>query len=122
MRKERSSNGEWRISYQSHRSPLRLDYSLDFSPDGSVLASGSEDNTPKLWNTNTWQQAIQSILVIGSLLRSVFTIWSTSSHHNICQWQEQGNPIDCGSWVHCVRYSPSVPGSRIGSVTTFART
>src|SRR6267154_193934 len=49
--------------------------SLDFSPDGSVLASGSSDQTTKLWNTKTWQQ--------------------------------QGNPIDCGDSVCCVRYSPS---------------
>jgi WD40 repeat protein len=30
-------------------------HSLDFSPDGSMLASGSWDDTTKLWNTTTWQ-------------------------------------------------------------------
>lgn len=29
--------------------------SLDISPDGAVLATGSSDNTTKLWNTQTWQ-------------------------------------------------------------------
>ncbi|KAG2338323.1 hypothetical protein BDR05DRAFT_705075 [Suillus weaverae] len=48
--------------------------SLDFSP-GPVLATGSYDNTTKLWNTKTWQL--------------------------------QGNPIECGGYVYCVRYSPS---------------
>jgi WD40 repeat protein len=30
--------------------------SLDFSPDGKTLVSGSSDHTTKLWDTETWQQ------------------------------------------------------------------
>jgi len=50
-------------------------WSVDFSPDGAVLATGSYDKTTKFWCTKTWQM--------------------------------QGEPIQCGNWVYCVRYSPS---------------
>ncbi|KAG2054586.1 WD40 repeat-like protein [Suillus hirtellus] len=51
--------------------------SLDFSPDGMVLAtaSNSSDRTVKFWCTKTWQM--------------------------------QGDPIECGYNIVCVRYSPS---------------
>jgi WD40 repeat protein len=48
---------------------------LDFSPDVTLLASGSWDTTVELWNTKTWQV--------------------------------QGDPINCGAQIRCVRYSPS---------------
>ncbi|KAG1793101.1 uncharacterized protein HD556DRAFT_1527625 [Suillus plorans] len=50
--------------------------SLDLSPDGTMLATGSYDEgMTKLWNTKTWQV--------------------------------QGDPIECGDSLNCVRYSPS---------------
>jgi WD40 repeat protein len=48
--------------------------SVDFSPNGAVLATSSSDWTTKLWSTETRQR--------------------------------EGDPIDCGAPVHCVRYSP----------------
>jgi WD40 repeat protein len=62
---------------QAIKTHSNLIYSLDFSPDGAVLATGSLDKTTtrKLWNTKTCQM--------------------------------HGNPINCGCKVYCVWYSPS---------------
>jgi hypothetical protein len=48
---------------------------LDISPDGKMLVSGSFDRTVILWDTSTWQR--------------------------------KGHPILCGSFVYCVRFSPT---------------
>jgi WD40 repeat protein len=39
----------------------RMIYSLYFSPDGTVLTTGSSDKMMKLWDTKTWQQKENSI-------------------------------------------------------------
>jgi WD40 repeat protein len=52
-------------------------YSLDFSPDSTLLASGSQDTTVQFWNTQTWQ-------VQGSPIK-----------------------CGSGAKIRCVRYSPS---------------
>jgi WD40 repeat protein len=40
---------------QAIRAHSRRTRSLDFSPDGEVLAVGSWDKTTKVWNTKTWE-------------------------------------------------------------------
>ncbi|KAG1726975.1 uncharacterized protein EDB91DRAFT_899684 [Suillus paluster] len=44
--------------------------SLEFSPDGTVLVTGSEDKTTKLWNTKTWEMQ-------GSPMRCSGGVWCT---------------------------------------------
>lgn len=40
----------WNFNLEGHRNTLR---SVAFSPDGKMLATGSEDNTAKVWNLET---------------------------------------------------------------------
>jgi WD40 repeat protein len=46
--------GETLTKLKAHSSDSWL-VSLDFSPDGTALATGSSDKTTKIWSTNTWQ-------------------------------------------------------------------
>lgn len=69
-----------RLWDQPIKAHTNLIASLCFSPDGTVLATGSFDNTSmlKLWDTKTWQR------------------------------QAQGNQIEAGAgYAHCIQYSPS---------------
>lgn len=56
---------------QAHNKPI---CSLDFSPDGAVLATGSSDETMRLWRTETRIQ-LQFERTIYCPLRSVFIFW-----------------------------------------------
>ncbi|KAG2160223.1 uncharacterized protein EDB93DRAFT_47699 [Suillus bovinus] len=50
---DRDSGESLTPAIKAHSTYIR---SLDFSPDGMMLATGSMDHTVKLWNTETWQQ------------------------------------------------------------------
>ncbi|NJO14411.1 MAG: WD40 repeat domain-containing protein [Thioploca sp.] len=80
-------------------------YSVDFSPDGKILASGSRDNTVKLWNMETKQEistlqghgnsvfsvAISpqgNILASGSKDRTI-KLWDLNTNQVIRTWRHK---------------------------------
>ncbi|KIJ64837.1 hypothetical protein HYDPIDRAFT_61126, partial [Hydnomerulius pinastri MD-312] len=102
----------------------KLVYVVDVSPDGKTIASGSEDNTVRVWNAET--EELLCILCHEGHIFSVHIspdskrVASGSYDRMLRVWDiETGelafNPIECNSIVVGVRYSPS--GDRIASVS-----
>ncbi|KAG2066809.1 WD40 repeat-like protein [Suillus decipiens] len=100
---------------EGHRQGVRA---LAVSRDGQWIASGDAGGELIAWNRgesliqpikiHTYRVMIMSldfspdstILASGSSDGTAI-LWNTKT------WQAQGNPINCGSYLFCVRYSPS---------------
>src|SRR6266702_281041 len=91
-------------------------WSVAFSPDGKVLATGDDDGTVRIWNTATHRQSGQP-LSIGDPVESValspdgtilatgsddgaVRLWNTATRHQI------GPSFGSHSSVHAVAFSP----------------
>ena len=90
--------------------------SVAYSPDGQTLASGSNDNTIKLWNVKT-RKLLQTLTGHSSLVSSVAyspdgqTLASGSDDNTIKLWNvNTGNLLQTlnghSKWVYSVAYSP----------------
>jgi WD40 repeat protein len=93
-------------------------WTVGVSRDGRFIASGDHNGELIIWNVDTGKSLTQivkahsaaissvdfpqdgAVLATGSVDKAT-KLWSTES------WKQEGNPIDCGNYVHCIRYSPS---------------
>jgi WD40 repeat protein len=95
-----------------HRSEVQT---LTVSRDGQIIASGDWEGEIIAWRE---QIAIQTIKAHSNRISSVDfspdgTVLATGSYDRTTKlwctqsWELQENPIECNSWVRCIRYSPS---------------
>jgi WD40 repeat protein len=97
---------------EGHRSEVQA---LTVSRDGQIIASGDWEGEIIAWHEEIAVQTIKAhsnrvssvdfspdgtVLATGSYDRTT-KLWCTKT------WELQENPIECNSWVRCVRYSPS---------------
>ncbi|KAG2128625.1 WD40-repeat-containing domain protein [Suillus bovinus] len=93
-------------------------WALTVSRDGQIIASGDGNGELTAWHGETGESFIQPIKAHSKQITSVDfspdgTVLATGSHDDTVKfwctqtWQMQGEPIECGAWVHCIRYSPS---------------
>jgi transcription initiation factor TFIID subunit 5 len=70
--------------FASHKEPV---YALEFSRDNSVLASGSLDNTVKLWNMSKLTKEVEQIEDFNKF------VTKTESQYEIGSWMTKQTPI-----------------------------
>ncbi|KAG2353478.1 hypothetical protein BDR07DRAFT_1433136, partial [Suillus spraguei] len=72
--------------------------SLDFSPDSTIIASGSKDNTTQFWNTKTWEVQGYSI----NCGNQVYCVRYSPHKEHIAQFKGHSN----GSWNYSLAWTP----------------
>jgi WD40 repeat protein len=94
-----------------HTAPVQ---SVDFSPDGRYLASGSADSTVQVWDTSQWGDPVSTLTEHGAGVNMVRfspatgnqTLFSTSDDNTIIRWSvPDGNLLN--------RYSNTWPVANI---------
>ncbi|KAG1793170.1 uncharacterized protein HD556DRAFT_524563 [Suillus plorans] len=107
---------------KGHRNGVRT---LAVSRDGQLIASGdwgdvfiwhgeTGESLTKIEAHSNWITSLD-FSPDGTVLTSTGSYDKTMKPWNTKTWQPQGDPIQCGIFVNCVRYSPS--GERIAIAT-----
>ncbi|OAX37567.1 WD40 repeat-like protein [Rhizopogon vinicolor AM-OR11-026] len=93
-------------------------WAVAVSRDGKLVASGDDNGTLIVWHGDTGEILIPAVKAHAGRIRSMnfspdgallatgstdktTELWSTDT------WKAQGNPINCGGIIYCVRFSPS---------------
>jgi WD40 repeat protein len=93
-------------------------WAVAVSRDGKLIASGDDNGTLIVWHGDTGEILIPAVKAHASRIRTMnfspdgallatgstdktTELWSTDT------WKAQGNPINCGGIIYCVRFSPS---------------
>ncbi|KAG1793190.1 uncharacterized protein HD556DRAFT_1527681 [Suillus plorans] len=90
---------------------------LVVSRDGQLIASGDERGVLIVWHGETGESLTKIEAHSNSISSLDFspdgTVLATGSYNKMMKlwntktWQHEGDPIKCGAYVRCVRYSPS---------------